>query len=106
MGELLSEPVPKKDERPPEEFVDEIRKPSKGEELLKRIQDNIKNQDVSTNDLAAKVTPDVPSDPVSISRDGVEVVDVKIIPKEQDGEFYIDKYGIPHKGPRKTWDKI
>jgi len=106
LGELLKEPVPKENETPPEEFVKEIHKPSKGEELLKRIEENIKSKDVSTNDLAEKVSPDAPSDPVDISRDGVEVVDVKIVPKEENEEFYIDKFGIPHKGPRKTWDKI
>jgi len=34
---------------------------------------------------------------VGFVRDGVEVVDVKIVPKD---------VGIPIKGTRKTWDKI
>jgi len=56
--------------------------------------------------LAEKDTPIAPSDPVDAFRNGVEVVDVKIVPKENNDNSYVDKYGIPHRGPRKTWDKI
>ena len=81
-----------------------MHKPSKGEELLKSIQNSISNKDISTNELLKKDAQNAPSDPEGVMRDGVEVVDVKIVPKEEDA--YVDKFGIPHKGPRKTWDRI
>ena len=47
--------------------------------------------------LASSQEPgsDKKTDFASVVLDGVEVVDVKAIPKD----------GIPERGPRKTWDK-
>jgi len=35
---------------------------------------------------------------------GVEVVDVKAIPKKE--QLHLDKFGIPEPKTRKTWDRI
>lgn len=112
----MREPVPEEKRKTPEEVIEEIRRPSKGDELLQRIKESIKVRDISTNESTEKVTQNAPSDPkkddkkdfVGTIKNGVEVVDVKIIPKEEDqkGSVYVDKFGIPHRGPRKTWDKI
>lgn len=40
----------------------------------------------------------------SYVKDGVEVVDVKVIPKDKGVK--VDKFGIPINENRKTWDKI
>jgi len=60
--------------------------------------------DVSNNEPIEESSPGVSQEPrdennsdfASVVLGGVEVVDVKAIPKE----------GIPERGPRKTWDKI
>jgi hypothetical protein len=91
--------------------VEEIRKPSKGEELIQSLQDRINIQDVSTNVPDKSDAQDAPNEPqkednkdyTGFVRDGVEVVDVKVVPKEK---LEVDKFGIPIRGPRKTWDKI
>jgi len=75
------------------------------------LQDSVSNRDVSTNEQPKKndqVVLDNPTrkenDYASVIRDGVEVVDVKVVPKDE--KITLDKFGIPIKGPRKTWDKI
>jgi hypothetical protein len=91
----INEPV--SEIKSPYEIVEEIRKPSKGDELIKRIQESISAIDVCTNDYNSEMQLD---DPENLRRDqinGVEVVDVKLTLKEP---------GIPIKGERKTWDKV
>jgi hypothetical protein len=84
----------------PNEIVEEIRKPSKGDELIKRLQESISIVDVCTNELTDKVSPDVSKKPgkdyIGEIINGVEVIDVKAL----------DKLGIPIEKDRKTWDKI
>ena len=72
-----------------------MHKPTKGEELIKRIQDNILAKDVSSNIKPEKDDPGSSNDFVGTARDGVEVIDVKLIPKEE---------GLQKE--RKTWDKM
>jgi hypothetical protein len=59
--------------------------------------------------LASEDAQAVPDEPgkedsyVGEIRNGVEVLDVKAIAKEP---LTLDKFGIPIRGTRKTWDKI
>ena len=63
-------------------------------------EDNINDDKKSDQDTSNASENDQYTSTV---RNGVEVVDVKLIPKE---EITLDKFGIPQRGPRKTWDKI
>ena len=93
-------PVPKQEETP-EKLLEEIRKPSKGEELIKSLQENVQEKNVVPNSDDVSSDPNASNEPqdntfAGTIKDGVEVVDVKVIPK---------KTGIPF-GNRKTWDKL
>lgn len=39
-------------------------------------------------------------------KDGVEVVDVKAVPRDKQEKPKVDKFGIPIPNKRTTWDKI
>jgi len=75
--------------------------------LIKSLQERISKSDVSTNDSDEETQPAAPGesreaendDYTSVIRDGVEVVNVKVVPA-------VDKFGIPQKPNRPTWDKI
>jgi len=87
--------------------VEEIRKPSKGDELIRRLRDKTLIKDVSINELTEEETPrdsdesrrQNKTDFASLIKNGVEVIDARAIPKENEP-------GIPYKEPRKTWDKL
>lgn len=78
----VKELVPEKEKTP----LDDLNKPTPGEELLKRLKKEKEEAKVEKKD-----------DYVGEIIDGVEVVDVKAIPT---GET---KLAVPEK--RKTWDK-
>jgi len=81
--------------------------------LIKSLKEKLSASDVSTNESPEESVPAAPDEPeglksdeyASIVRDGVEVVDVKVIPIEKD-RVKLDKFGIPIPKSRKTWDKI
>lgn len=95
--------------------MEEIHKPSKGEELLNTVlkqtvnnkQEDIvpiKNEDIIEQEVSELQISDPIEEPTdefnddqfaSVVKGGVEIVDVKIVPK-----------GIPNVDKRKTWDKI
>lgn len=72
--------------------------------MIKRLRESKMLTDVSNNESIEENSPSDSQEPrdeknsdfASVVLDGVEVVDVKAIPKDK---------GIPEKGPRKTWDK-
>ena len=88
-AEIEFAPVTKESANPVEELI----KPSPGEDLIERI----KKEDILKKEEKEEKSNYVPL----IIRDGVEVVDVKAIPKKK-----TDKFGIPETGERLTWDKI
>ena len=72
-----------------EALLEELNKPSKGSELIEKLSKE-------KEDMYA-----------SFIKDGVEVVDVKAIPKEPEKEEPKHrKWGLPENKNRKTWDKI
>ena len=83
--------VPDKEDR---SDIEKLKPQSPGEDLLERIrrkeilEDSAKNSD----NYASQII------------DGVEVVDVKAIPKKE--KIPLDKFGIPEPNGRRTWDKI
>ena len=85
-------------------LLDELKKPSKGEELIQKI--NSGEIDTKNSEILFKKDDNekdvIPENNDAIQRDGVEVIDVKIVPKDK-----VDKFGIPIKpNERKSWDKI
>jgi len=101
--------------------LNEIIKPSKGTEMLQRIEDTPKVEDIGTIDPSIKIEESVPEKPRSTKEDqyksmvknGVEVVDVKAIEKKKkkkvEGNRMGDRYhlGIPiNKGEHKNFDKV
>lgn len=69
--------------------------------------------DVSINDNNINNTPDSSegsqnvnsNEFTSMIKDGVEVVDVKVVPSEKD-KVKLNKFGIPENKNRPTWNKI
>jgi len=69
--------------------LDEIHKPSKGTDLIQRLQEQPKIEDIDTYDSSIKVEEKSPEEPqdtkkdiyAGMIKDGVEVVDVKAIEK-------------------------
>ncbi len=91
-------PAPGKKETPKEveeakKLLDELSKPSKGSELIERLKKEEEKKKKEKKD----------KDYASIVKDGVEIVDGKVVPKEK---IKLDKFGIPIPKNRKTWDKI
>jgi hypothetical protein len=81
--------------------------PEQNEEV-KSIIDRLKQSNF-TEDEGNNVEDEKSDDKVSDAtrkqkehRSGVEVVDVKVVPKEKK----IDKFGLPINPNRKTWDRI
>ena len=69
--------------------VEELRKPSKGEELIQKIKQG---------DLVGKK-----DDFVGEIRDGVEIVDVRPVEKKS---VKLDRHGLPVDERRRNWDSI
>ncbi|MFW6310803.1 MAG: hypothetical protein ACOC1K_01055 [Nanoarchaeota archaeon] len=80
-------------------FLEELSKPSKGEELLKKLEHSEEKIKKSQKDQEKKN-----NGYAGIIRDGVEVVDVKVVPNRDKPK--LDKFGIPIPKNRKSWDKI
>jgi hypothetical protein len=82
--------VPEKDE---ESSIEKLKPQSPGEDLLERIRKKeILEEKQEPAEYASRII------------DGVEVVDVKAIPKKE--RISLDKFGIPELKERRTWDKI
>lgn len=106
--------VPKKkapSQRETKKALAELKKPSKGEELLEKINSGeiiipspeIPSIETDTNQITDEKDK-IPIDE-GIKRDGVEVIDVKVIPKDK--AVKLDKFGIPiQPGERLSFDKI
>jgi len=82
--------------------------------LIERIKENENHTNIDTNIKLPNVSPVSSDEPdeqsnddfASVIRDGVEVVDVRIIPKDEiNKKQTVDKFGIPDSG-RRNWDKI
>jgi len=89
----------------------ELKKPSKGEELLEKIKSGefiiprpgIPVREIDTNQITDE--KDKIPDNEGIKKDGVEVIDVKVVPKDK--AVKLDKFGIPiQPGERLSFDKI
>ena len=89
----VKEPVP---EKQPEIPTEELKKSSPGKDLMERI----KKGEI----LVEENEPAREHDFASFIKDGVEVVDVKAIPKKE--KLKLDKFGIPIPENRQTWDRI
>jgi len=102
-------PVPEKIKDSPkktddaEKFLEELSKPSKGDELIEKLK-----KDEEENKKKEKSKNKDNEYASYINKDGVEVVDVKVISKDKDKDEEENKndIGIPTKGKRNTWDKI
>ena len=86
-------PAPDKEE--PENPVDELNKPSPGQELIERIkkEDSIKKEETKKEEAH-----------IGNVIEGVEVINVKAVPKKE--PLQLNKFGIPEPKERLTWDKI
>jgi hypothetical protein len=72
-----------------------LRTVSPGEDLLERL----KKEELDN-------TKKIPDDYNSKIIGGVEVVDVKAVPKKNTEKTKTDKFGIPEPKDRRTWDRI
>jgi hypothetical protein len=96
--------------------MEELKTSSLGKELIEKIKsgellNETKEEPVVEEEHIIKEEPIVEEkEPISneyasMIKDGVEVVDVKAIPKSKK-IVNVDKFGIPMSTNRSTWDKI
>jgi len=95
-------PVPIKEDENPNNIIDEIRKPSKGDELINSLNEKKLKEKEDKLIIEKEEKKD---DFIGTVKDGVEVVDVKIIPNKEKNKQVTDKFGIPVSKNR-DWDKI
>jgi hypothetical protein len=101
--------------------MEELKIPSLGKELIEKIksgellketkEETIIEETIIEETMIKEEKPvveekdSIPTEYASFIKDGVEVVDVKAIPKPNK-KLSVDKFGIPISGNRSTWDKI
>jgi hypothetical protein len=103
----VSNPLTKKGNKPELiKHIEQINAPSKGEELIESLKDEIKLVEDSSPIEQPKVIETSLDEPVKEYKEGIEVVDVKAVPIKKT-KLDVDKFGIPvQKNERKNFDKI